>query len=628
MVIIQADNISKSYGEKLLFTEVTFSINLGDKIALIAPNGSGKTTLLNILIGVEVPETGNVIRKKDITVGFLRQLNPTEEEMSIKDYIYEAGTPVSDAIIAYNSSLLKYETSHNEIDQKDFQVATDKMDLLNAWNYELRFKEILGKFCINDLELKIKSLSGGQQKKIALAKLLSDEFDLLLLDEPTNHLDINMIEWLEEFLSKSAKTFITVTHDRYFLDNICSSIIEIDNQSIYSYNGDFAYFLEKKAEREQNQQKEIEKYKNIYRTELEWIRRQPKARGTKAKYRVDAFEDIKEIASRKIDKSSVQLDIHSTRMGNKIIEFKDVSFSYDTLPILDKFSYTFKKGEKLGIVGHNGTGKTTFLDLLTSKRKPDTGIIETGETISFGYYKQNDEIEQFAAYRVIDYAKEIAEQVALSDGRSISISQFLTRFLFSADAQYSPISKLSGGERKRLSLVKVLLKNPNFLILDEPTNDLDIQTLSILEDFLIEFRGCLVIVSHDRHFLDKIVDHIFVFEGSGNINDFHASYSQYRFEKKTNEKIKIQEEKVVIAKPATVLTNAVVKLSYKEQKELEDIDKLLIQLEQEKTSLTDELNNPNNSFEQITELSKKYSLIIEEIDNKTKRWFELNEKIG
>ena len=626
MILIQPENIEKSYGEKLLFTNVTFSINTGDKIALIAANGSGKTTLLNILIGTEIADKGEVIRMKDLTVGYLKQIPVDQTNLKIKDYLFHAGSPVADAILSYNTKLLEYETIHDEQHQKAFQHATEAMDALDGWNYERRFIEILGNFGIQDLSLLLSNLSGGQQKKVALAKLLAEEFDLLLLDEPTNHLDINMIEWLEEFLSTSTKTFLTVTHDRYFLDSVCNAIIEIDNQSIYQYNGNFAYFLEKKMERESSMQKEVEKFRNLYKTELEWMRRQPKARSTKQKARIDAFDDIKEGAFKNLEKKEVQLDIQSSRLGKKIIEYKDVSFAFPSAKILDNFTYTFRRGEKLGIVGYNGTGKTSFIELLTGNLKPQSGVIETGETIQFGYYKQNEDVEKHLNTRVIDYAKEIAEQVTLGSGKSISISQFLTQFLFEPDEQYSPIGKLSGGERKRLSLIKVLLTNPNFLILDEPTNDLDIQTLSILEDFLIDFAGCVIIVSHDRHFLDKIVDHLFVFEGNGVINDYHTSYTQYRLEKKNEEREAIRAQKkeepvkeVVAPKPQKA------KLSYKEQKELEHIEAQLPILENKKAEIEQEMNNTDNSFDKIQALSVEYGKTNDLIDEMTMRWLEISE---
>ncbi|MFW5886964.1 MAG: ribosomal protection-like ABC-F family protein, partial [Bacteroidota bacterium] len=504
---LQVENLTKYYGDVLLFKDLSFGINKDQKVALIARNGAGKTTLLNIISGKEEPDNGHLSFKNDIRIGFLEQEPNLVLENTVLQEVFQAENEMMGVI-------REYELALKQNDANKLQKLIIKMDSLQAWDVEVKAKQVLSKLKLTDFDKQVKYLSGGQQKRVALAKVLISEPDLYILDEPTNHLDLDMIEWLEDYLLSSSSTIFMVTHDRYFLDRVCNEIMEMDNHQVYNYNGNYSYFLEKRAERQLVEQANLDKARNLYRGELEWMRRQPKARGTKAKYRQDAFKEIQQEALKKSSEDELNINVKTARLGKKIIEVKHVSKKFDDLSIINDFSYNFNRFEKIGIVGENGSGKSTFLNILTGIIHPDTGEIEKGETIKFGYYKQEG-IQLAEDKKVIEVAREIAEIVNLNNGQQVSVSQFLTKFLFSNEIQYAYVSTLSGGEKRRLYLCTVLMQNPNFLILDEPTNDLDILTLNVLEDYLRDFQGCVIIVSHDRFFMDKIVDQLFVFEGDG-----------------------------------------------------------------------------------------------------------------
>jgi len=517
---LSVENISKAYGERVLFENVSFGINKDQKIALIAKNGAGKSSLLKILIGQDTPDTGQVVSRKGLKIAFLSQEPSLPEDLSIEDYIFQEENPILKVIQQYEHAL-----EHPE-DEVAYQKAFEAMERHEAWDFETQYKQILFQLKLTDLHLPIKHLSGGQRKRLALANVLISKPDLIFLDEPTNHLDLEMIEWLENFFAKEKMTLFMVTHDRYFLERVCNEIVELDEGTLYSYKGNYSYFLEKKEQRLQQEQASQEKAKNLYVRELDWIRRQPKARTTKSKSRIDDFAIIKEQAQKRRREHVVELEIAMQRLGSKIIELHNVVKKFPEKTILNRFSYVFKRGERVGIVGKNGTGKSTFLNLLTGKITPDAGKIIIGETVQFGYYTQQG-IEINPQEKVIDVIKKYGEYIPLLKGRTLSAAQLLERFLFDRKKQYDYVEKLSGGERKRLYLCTVLIQNPNFLILDEPTNDLDIVTLNVLEEFLLDYEGCLVIVSHDRYFMDKIVDHLFVFKGEGEVQDFPGNYSDY-----------------------------------------------------------------------------------------------------
>ncbi len=520
MNYLSAENISKSFGDKWLFKGITLGLSRGDKVALIGANGTGKTTLMTILAGITPADEGVVSVRKDIRVGYLDQSPDFDHELPIIEVLFSGKNPVALAIKEYERALLSG-------DDDALGRAIEQVDALQAWDFEARVKEILGKLGLHDVDAKIGTLSGGQRKRVALAKVLIESPDLVILDEPTNHLDLSMVEWLENYLNTQNTTLLLVTHDRYFLDTVCNVIVELDNGNLYTYKGNYAYFLEKKAEREAVEAAEIDKARNLYRKELDWIRRQPKARGTKAKYRVDAFEDTKEKAHQRKYDNQIELNIKSTRLGSKIVELNSVGKRFGDKTIINNFLYTFKKGDRIGIVGKNGAGKSTLLNMITGQLRPDNGQVVRGDTVQFGYYTQSD-LEYKDGQRVVDWVKEVAEVIRLGTGQTVTASQYLQAFLFPPNKQGTLIEKLSGGEKRRLQLLRVMMQEPNFLILDEPTNDLDITTLNILEEFLMNFPGCLVIVSHDRYFLDRLVDHLFVFENEGNIRDFPGNYTDYR----------------------------------------------------------------------------------------------------
>lgn len=616
---LQVEGLTRYWGEIALFEDLSFTIAQGQKVALIARNGAGKTTLLNTLMGTDLPDSGKITYTNGIKVGYLKQNPDFTPHFTVLEEVYHSTSNVVKAISDYELAVL----GKGGI---DLQQAIEKMDHLNAWDFELKIKQILSKLKITRFDQTIDQLSGGQQKRVALANVLIDEPDLLILDEPTNHLDLDMIEWLEEYLQKMNSTLFMVTHDRYFLDRVCNEILEIDNRTIYRYKGNYSYFLEKREERKEQHQAEVEKARNLMRTELEWMRRMPKARGTKAKYRVDSFFELKQKASQNLTQEQLQLSLVASRLGKKVIEIYNLSKSFDDLKILDDFTYKFTPGEKIGIVGPNGTGKSTFLNLITGALKADSGRLEIGETVKFGYYRQEG-IQFNLGDKVIDAIREIAEVIDLGNGNKWSASQMLTHFLFTYDQQHAFIEKLSGGEKRRLYLCTVLMQNPNFLILDEPTNDLDIITLNVLEDYLQRFTGCVVIVSHDRYFMDKIVDHIFSFEANGYVKDFPGNYSIYRQyidEKELNQKA----DSPAIKKDKPKEKNRGVasrKLTFKEKREIEQIEKEIDMLGQEKVKLEGLMNQGDLGHEDLHAHANRYQDIKDRLDEIELRWLELSE---
>ncbi|HYX07920.1 MAG TPA: ABC-F family ATP-binding cassette domain-containing protein [Bacteroidales bacterium] len=618
---LQVENLTKSYGDLVLFEDISFTVNKDQKIALVARNGAGKTSLLNIISGKDGPDTGKVSFIKDITIGFLEQEPVLDPGNTVIEEIFSSPNEVLSAI-------RDYELAVKSTDKDLMQKAIDDMDRFKAWDYDVRIKQILTELKINQYDQPVSQLSGGQRKRLALASVLINEPDLLILDEPTNHLDLEMIEWLEEYLSNSACSLLMVTHDRYFLDRICNQIIEIDQGSIYAYRGNYSEYLEKRQERLENEQANVDKAKNLMRKELDWMRRMPQARGTKSKSRIDAFYDLKDQASAGRQEKNMNINVQSARLGKKIIEIKGLSKSFDDKVLIDDFSYTFSRFEKAGIIGDNGSGKTTLLNLISDDLSPDTGTIGVGETIVFGYYRQKG-MEFDENQKVIDVVAEIAEVVTLGDGSTLGVSQFLNYFLFPPEVQHTYVYKLSGGEKRRLYLVTVLMQNPNFLILDEPTNDLDIITLNVLEDYLQQFSGCVLIVSHDRFFMDKVVDHLFVFEGEGRIKDFPGNYSQYREKERRLEIERKSDEKPVKTETAkTRQTDKPKKLSFNEKRELELLEKEISELEKEKATLENEMQSGNLPADKLMESSSRIGKIIELLDEKTMRWLELDELKG
>jgi len=615
MNFLSIEGLTKSFGIKALFNDVTFGIDQGQKVAFVAKNGTGKSTLLRCICGLETPDSGRIVFRKDISYGFLEQAHQFEPGLKPLDVILASESPTIKAIKNYQAA------TENEANNNQFQPAFDEMNRLNAWEKEVKINEVLSKLKLDTISVTTEFFSGGQTKRTALAKILIDEPDILILDEPTNHLDLDMIEWLEDFLGRSQITLFMVTHDRYFLDNVCSEIVELDDGKIFKYKGNYSYFLQKREERYQIKEANISKAKNLLRTELDWMRKQPKARGTKSKSRVDDFYDLKDKASVKIDKSSIELKINIQRLGTKILEFHKVSKAYGDLIILNSFNYVFKRNEKIGIVGYNGSGKSTFLKLITDEVKQDSGKIVIGETVVFGHYHQEG-IQLKENKRVIEVIKDIAEVIPLEKGKKITAMQLLERFLFPKEQHWAYVSTLSGGEKRRLYLLTILMKNPNFLILDEPTNDLDLFTLNALENYLQNFTGCLIIVSHDRFFMDKMSDHLFVFEGDGKVKDINGNYSDYRSQRKIeNTSAKKRHQKPVAHQPKKKKT----KRNYNEQREFDLLEKELKLLEKEKTELTDELNsNPSDSV-RIVEITKRLTLIAGDIDTKEMRWLELSE---
>jgi ABC transport system ATP-binding/permease protein len=621
MHYVSAENLGKSYGVKPLFENISFHISEGDKIALVARNGSGKSTLLKIIAEKEFADEGKIWINKDVDVAFFEQEPRLEENKTVLDNIFHIAHPVINVIKEYEAAV------DNGEDEKITSMLV-KMDEMNAWDFDSKVKQILGKLNIHNLQQKVSTLSGGQKKRIALAKTLIDigfehKHVLLIMDEPTNHLDVEMVEWLEHYLNKENVTLILVTHDRYFLDNVCEEVWELENGKFYFHKGDYENFLEKKAQREESEAASIDKAKNLYRKELEWMRKQPKARTTKSKSRIDNFYEVEKKAKLQLQEQQLQLQSKMNRLGGKTVELKKVYKAFGEKIILKGFDYTFKKGEKVGIVGKNGTGKSTFANIIQGIEKADSGKINIGDTVVFGNYSQKG-LEIKEDVRVIEYVKGIAENFPLANGASLSASQFLNLFLFPPEQQYTYISKLSGGEKRRLHLLTILFRNPNFLILDEPTNDLDLPTLSVLENFLLDFQGCLLIVSHDRYFMDRLVDHLFVFEGNGEVKDFPGNYSQYRDRLKESD-IDFPEEKKPEVTKQTQVQNPKRKLSYKEQREFETLEKQLADLEIEKKEISEKLSSAGLSFEELQKLSGRIVEISGLIDQKELRWLELSE---
>jgi ATP-binding cassette subfamily F protein uup len=616
---LNVENISKSYGELNLFEDLSFSIHKDQKIAFVAKNGTGKTSILNILSGKDSPDTGQIIYRKGLRTTFLSQEPTLDQSLSIEETILKSENPILKVINTYHEAL------ENPEDSNLYQTAFDDMERYQAWDFETQYTQILFRLKLENLDQKVSELSGGQQKRLALANTLLSKPDLLILDEPTNHLDLEMIEWLESFFAKENITLFMVTHDRYFLERVCSEIIELDEGCIYNYKGNYSYYLEKKEERIEREAIETNKSKQLYKKELGWMRRQPKARTTKSKSRIDDFYEIKERASKRRNDHEVQLEINMERLGSKILEIYKISKAFEEKVILDKFEYVFQRGERIGIIGKNGTGKSTFLNMITGGLKPDSGKIIQGETIKFGYYTQ-DGIKPKPMQKVIDVVREFGDYIPLTKGKQISAQQLLERFLFSRKKQYDFVEKLSGGERKRLYLCTVLIQNPNFLILDEPTNDLDIVTLNVLENFLLDFPGCLLVVSHDRYFMDKIVDHLFVFRGEGVVEDFPGNYSDFRtYEDSTPV---ASEPKKTTTSKAAIESQSEAKLSFNEQKELNNLESKLKSLEFDKKEIEAKFLAPEIDMDTIGALSDELKTLNEVIEEKEMRWLELNEKLN
>lgn len=618
---LQVDNISKSYGDRTLFEGISFNINEGDKIALVAPNGTGKSTLLKILAGVESSDRGGEVKfMKDIHVAFLDQTMRFDAQRTIFDEVYSHLSELSPAIVEYEHAMASGDT-------KRIDAAIAAMDACDGWSAEQNIRQVLTTLKIERIDQRMGELSGGEAKRVALACMMLQNAEFIVMDEPTNHLDIEIIEYLESYLQRSRCTLLMVTHDRYFLDRVCNTIMELDRGSIYSYKGNYSNYLEKREERYANMQADIDKSRNLLRRELEWIRSTPQARTGKARYRINAFYDLKDRASANLSVSNVEIDVATSRLGRKIIDCTDVDLSFGNRKMLDKFSYKFTRGERVGIVGHNGVGKTTFLNLMCGALQPDGGTIELGETVRIGYYTQRG-IHFKPGQTVLECVQEVADVVKASDGSTISATTYLNRFLFPHDTFNKRVDILSGGEQRRLYLLTVLMRNPNMLILDEPTNDLDIMTLNVLEEHLREFKGCLIIVSHDRYFLDKCVDHLFVFEGDGKIKDFVGQYSEYReYMQEVEQQRREADRASSPAKPQQQRSHdqSKRKLSFKEQRELEQIEADLARLAEERKELEDKLSSGALSFEQLQEASQRIEALIAEIDEKEMRWLELNE---
>jgi ATP-binding cassette subfamily F protein uup len=654
MNYLSVEGLSKSWNEKVLFDQITFGLSKGDKVALIAGNGSGKSSLMNILAGLDKPDAGNLSIRKEIHWEYLPQDPVLNEQLSVLDNLFVGNTPSIIALKEYEAALMAYSQSASEENEKRLDLATSEMTMSESWDYEARAKQVLGKLNIHEADLvkNVGVLSGGQRKRVALARVLIDVPDMLILDEPTNHLDLDMIEWLEEYLSDKNLTLLLVTHDRYFLDRVCNRILELDRGVLYTYQGNYGYFVEKKAMREEVEASEREKNRNTFRRELEWVRRMPKARTTKSKSRVDAFDELSEKVKGPYTQQKVEFGVKMERLGSKILELHHLEKSYGEQRILGDFSYTFKRGEKIGIVGPNGVGKSTLLNMIMGTEKADQGKIVSGETLVFGYFSQQG-MPAPDDKRVIDVVKDIAEYLPLADGTKLSASQFLLRFGFTNDTQYNVVSRLSGGERRRLFLMTVLIQNPNFLILDEPTNDLDILTLATLEAFLMDYSGCVLVVTHDRYFMDKLVDHVFVFEGEGKVRDYPGNYTEYRTWKEqydaeeaalrkgndTKGKNSMSTLKSgtlhgdTTAKVATAATSASAigkveekrKLTFKEKFEFEQLGKDLEALEVKKKALEAELSGLSTDFERITQVSGELQQVNDDLDEKGLRWLELSE---
>ncbi len=624
MNLLSVENISKSFGELVLFKDLSFGINKGQKIALIAKNGTGKTSILTIMSGADTPDSGQVNYRKGIRMSFLEQEPDLDPNLTVEETIFASDNEILKVIHKYEKAL------ENPGDADAYQSAFEGMERFNAWDFETLYKQILFKLKLEDLHANVGKLSGGQKKRLALANALINKPDLLVLDEPTNHMDLEMIEWLEEYFAKENMTLFMVTHDRFFLERICNEIIELDKGQLYPYKGNYSYYLEKKEARIEQESAEQHKSEQLFKKELTWMRKQPKARTTKSKSRIDDFQEIRAKASQRRKEHEVQLEINMERVGSKILELHKISKSYPDKPILDQFEYTFTKGERIGVIGKNGTGKTTFLNILTGTDQPDAGKVVVGETTKFGYYTQAG-IEIKAGQKVIDVIRDVGDFIPLKKGRQISAQQLLERFLFDRKKQYDFVDKLSGGERKRLYLCRVLIQNPNFLILDEPTNDLDIVTLNVLENFLLDFPGCLIVVSHDRYFMDKIVDHLFVFRGDAVVEDFPGNYSDYRVyedskvieerKEKSNAKDNFEDKSARKSKDSKV---SIAKLTYLEQKEHKNLEKDIQKLEKKKAETQQKFADPELSGEDIDTLSIELQEILDAIETKTERWFELS----
>lgn len=620
--ILQVELLTKSFGDLVLFKDISFGIAEGERIGLIAKNGSGKTTLLNILVGKEPYDNGSVVFRRDLRVAYLEQDPIYPDNLIVLQACFHSGNEITDLIA-------EYEQVINSKNQTGLDNILQRMDILQAWDYEHKAKQILAQLKITNFDQRIGELSGGQLKRVALANVLITEPDLIILDEPTNHLDLDMVEWLEEYLQQSRLSLLMVTHDRYFLDRVCNEIIEIDQQQLYRYKGNYSYYLEKRDERISAQNSEIDRANNLLRKELEWMRRQPQARGTKAKSRIDAFYDLEKKAQQAKDAGNVQLQMRGSYIGNKIFEAKHIYKSFDDIKILEDFNYIFARYEKLGIVGNNGTGKSTFIKMLMGQVAPDKGEFDIGETVKFGYYSQ-DGLQFDEQMKVIDVIQNIAEVIDLGNGNKLTASQFLQHFLFPPEKQHNFVYKLSGGEKRRLYLCTVLITNPNFLVLDEPTNDLDIVTLNILEEYLQQFKGCVIVVSHDRYFMDKVVDHLLAFQGNAQIKDFPGNYTQYREWKEIQDAL--EKEQLQAAKPkeekqqsSSNKPQEKKKLSFKEKREFEELDELIPKLEEEKTKLETELSSGLLSSDELISKANRISELIDEIDEKTMRWMELSE---
>lgn len=617
---LQIDNLTKSFGDLVLFNNISFGIAEGQRVGLIAKNGTGKTTLLNIIFGKEGYDNGSIVFRRDLRVDYLQQDPQYPEELTVLEACFHHGNSTVELIKEYERCM---ETEGHP----GLEHLLARMDQEKAWEYEQKAKQILSQLKIRNFDQKVKQLSGGQLKRVALANALITEPDLLILDEPTNHLDLDMTEWLEEYLRRTNLSLLMVTHDRYFLDRVCSEIIEIDNQQLYQYKGNYSYYLEKRQERVEAKSVEIERANNLYRTELDWMRRMPQARGHKARYREDAFYELEKVAKQRLRNDNVKLEVKASYIGSKIFEAEHLYKSFGDLKILEDFSYIFSRYEKMGIVGNNGTGKSTFIKILMGLTQPDSGMLDIGETVRFGYYSQ-DGLQFDEQMKVIDVIQNIAEVIELGNGKKLTASQFLQHFLFTPETQYSYVYKLSGGERRRLYLCTVLMRNPNFLVLDEPTNDLDIITLNVLEEYLQNFKGCVIVVSHDRYFMDKVVDHLMVFNGQGDIRDFPGNYSDYRDWKEAKAQKEKEEEKPQEEKTARVRLNDKRKMSFKEKREFEQLEKEIAELEAEKAQIEEILCSGTLTVDELTEKSKRLPEVNDLIDEKTMRWLELSEIEG
>ena len=623
MNLLAVENLGKNFGERVLFEDLSFGLSQGDKVALIANNGAGKSSLMKIIAGLDSADEGDVVFRNECRVSYLQQDSIFDNNMTINKLIESAHNKISLLVNDYENAVEAHSKHNSKQTQKNLEILTSKMEQENAWDYERRSKQILSKFNIKDFNQKVGNLSGGQKKRLSLALLILENADILLLDEPTNHLDISMIEWLEKYLQQQKITLLMVTHDRYFLERVCNNIIELEGGNLYHHKGNYAYFLEKRTEREINFDVEVSKAQKLMKKELEWIKRQPKARGTKSKARIDNFELIKKKATTKRLKQEINIDVKMDRIGGKILEMKNIKKSFGELNILNGFDYTFKKGERIGILGKNGVGKSTFLNIITGREKADSGKINIGETINYGYFTQSSfGIDENR--RVITVLKDIAEYIVMSDKRKVSASQLLEHFMFTPEMQFTEVKRLSGGEKRRLHLLTVLMKNPNFLILDEPTNDLDLLTLTKLEEFLLQYKGCLVLVSHDRFFIDKLTEHLFVFKGDGVIEDHYCTYTQYR--EKQIEKEKEFKKIQHLEKENSKIKAKSKKLTYNEKYEYDNILKEIAILEDEKKKLEIILLNPEIDIEKMTKSSKRLGELVILIDSKEMRWLELDSK--